>query len=58
MTTTAPPAHGLLIDGEWRTTDAVLESRNPARPQEVVARVARAGPADVRAAYDAAAAAA
>ncbi|MDO8211733.1 aldehyde dehydrogenase family protein [Conexibacter sp. CPCC 206217] len=58
MTATETPVHGLLIDGEWRQGAGVLERRNPARPSELVARVATAGPDDVRAAYDAAAAAA
>ena len=48
------PAFGLYIGGGWTQPGEVLESRNPARPNEVVARVAVATPEDVRAAYDAA----
>jgi len=58
MTATDTTVHGLLIGGQWQQTGATLERRNPARPDELVARVAKATPADVRAAYDAAAEAA
>ena len=58
MTATETPTFGLLIGGEWTAGGDLLERRNPARPSEVVVRVARATPDDVRAAYDAAAAAA
>jgi aldehyde dehydrogenase (NAD+) len=58
MTTTETTTHGLLIGGAWTTNGDEIESRNPARPSEVVARVTRATPDDVRAAYDAAAEAA
>ncbi|HEY4279053.1 MAG TPA: aldehyde dehydrogenase family protein [Conexibacter sp.] len=63
MATTDSPetnVHGLLIGGERRlgSDGGVLDRFNPAHPSELVARVARATPADVRAAYDAAAEAA
>lgn len=58
MTATDTDVHGLLIGGRWIQTGDVIERRNPARPSEIVARVSAATPADVRAAYDAAAEAA
>jgi aldehyde dehydrogenase (NAD+) len=48
----------LVIDGERRVTQAVIESRNPARPGEVVGTVAAASRSDVRDAFAAARAAA
>lgn len=54
MSTALDAPHGLLIGGERRVTGDVVESRNPARPHEVVGTVAAAGAADVRDAFAAA----
>ncbi len=51
---TAPAIAPLLIGGEW-SGSAVLERTNPARPAEVVVRVAQAGAEHVHAAIAAAA---
>jgi aldehyde dehydrogenase (NAD+) len=45
---------GLLIGGAWRPAERTFERRNPARPDEVVGRSARATAADVSDAFDAA----
>ncbi len=59
MTATDTTVRGILIGGEWRHGGgALLERFNPARPSEAVVRLQGATAAEVREAYDAAAAAA
>lgn len=56
MTAIEGTAKGLLIGGEWASGGGELLRRfNPARPSELIVELAGATPADVRAAYDAAA---
>lgn len=50
----SPREEPLFIGGEERRTGEVLESRNPARPSEVVGRVAVASASDVNDAFSAA----
>lgn len=59
MTATDTTVRGVLIDGAWRHGGGeLLERFNPARPSEAVVRLQGATAAEVREAYDAAAAAA
>ncbi|MDO8187322.1 aldehyde dehydrogenase family protein [Conexibacter sp. JD483] len=59
MTASDPTVRGVLIGGEWRHGGGeLLERFNPARPSEAVVRLQGATAAEVREAYDAAAAAA
>jgi len=59
MTAADTTVRGVLIGGEWRHGSGdLLERRNPARPSEAVVRLQAATAAEVRDAYDAAAAAA
>ena len=53
-----PPTYGSFIGGKWELADRTFASVNPARPREVLGRFALASPADVAAAYAAAAEAA
>lgn len=49
---------GLYIDGRWEVVEPTFERLNPARPDELVGRSSAATPAEVAAAYGAAAQAA
>ncbi len=59
MTTIAVETLRNFVDGEWReaSSGALLEDRNPAQPDQVLARFQASTPDDVRAATAAAAAA-
>lgn len=57
-TATNPAVYGLLIGGRWSASDRLMDSANPARPDELLGRFTMATVADVGAAYDAAEAAA